>query len=238
MRSASTCLLSGVLVLSLWSQTKAPAFEVASIKLVSGRTGDAALLHMETNAARVVYTNVTLEFLISLAYRISDKQISGIPGAVESASYDVAATLPANAAREQIPIMMQGLLADRLKLAVRLGQSTEAAYDLTVAPKGAKLEHSKPEAKSMGQIVPGQMISNNRPMEAICGMLSRVVGRPVVDKTGLRGLFDFTLTWGTDETGPSIFTTLQEQHGLKLQPSKTVVDSLTVIHAERVPTEN
>jgi uncharacterized protein (TIGR03435 family) len=157
---------------------------------------------------------------------------------VESASYDVAATLPANASKEQIPAMMQGLLADRLKLTVRHGQSTESAYDLTVGPKGAKLEHAKPESESRGQIVPGEIISNNRPMEAICFLLSRVVDKPVVDKTGLPGSFDFTLTWGTDETGPSIFTTLQEQHGLKLQPSKTMVDTLTVTHVERVPTEN
>jgi len=230
------CLLTTV---PFYSQTTGPAeFEVASVKLVSGRTGEAAHIRMEMNATRVSLSNVSLEFLISLAYRISDKRISGIPSAVQSASYDVAATLPANASKDQIPEMMQRLLADRLKLTVRRDSETVAAYDLVVAAHGPKLEKSGDGPVGRNQIVPGQIMASRMNMVGICDMISRVVGRPVVDKTGLSGTFEFLLDWGPEETGPSIFTTLQEQRGLKLVPSKAPVDILVVTHAERVPTEN
>lgn len=225
-------------LLRLYGQTPAPNFEVASVKLVTGRSGEAAFVRMETNATRVSYSNVTLEFLISIAYKISDKRISGIPSAVQSASYDVAATLPPNASKEQIPLMLQRLLADRLKLSVRREPSTMPAYDLVALPKGPKLELAKPGSSGLNQIVRGEIILSDTPIGTICDTLSRVVGRPVVDKTGIEGRFDFTLTWGPDETGPSTFTTLQEQRGLKLVPSKTTVENLVVTHAERVPTEN
>jgi len=223
----------------LYSQTPAPPeFEVASVKLVSGRTGEAAYIRMEMNATRASFSNVSLEFLISVAYRISDKRISGIPSAVQSATYDVAATLPANSSKDQIPEMMQRLLSDRLKLTVRRESETAAAYDLVVAAHGPKLETSGEGPAGRNQIVPGQIMASRVNMEAICDMISRVVGRPVVDKTGLPGRFEFRLDWGPEESGPSIFTTLQEQRGLKLVPSKAPVDILVVTHAERVPTEN
>jgi uncharacterized protein (TIGR03435 family) len=78
-------------------------------------------------------------------------------------------------------------------------------------------------------------------MQALAGVLGRPAGRPVVDQTGIAGTFDFSLTYTTDDpadTGPSIFTALQEQLGLKLEPQKSQIEFLVVDHAERVPTEN
>lgn len=232
-------IIGALVLLPLYSQTpSSPEFEVASVKLVSGRSGEAALIRMEANSTRVSYSNATLGLLISIAYRISDQRISGIPDGVESAIYDVAATLPPNASKEQIPIMLQKLLAERLKLAVKHVSIMESAYDLITAPKGPKLEPPAIDGPRLNQIVPGQITLSGASMGTICDTLSRVVGRPVVDKTGLNGEFDFNLKWGPDDTGPSIFTTLQEQRGLKLVPSKAVVDGLVDTHAERVPTEN
>ncbi len=70
------------------------------------------------------------------------------------------------------------------------------------------------------------------------------LGRPVVNSTGLLGTFDFTLDWTPDDTavdgaaGPSLFTAIQEQLGLKLEPSKSLVEVLVIDHVERVPLEN
>ncbi len=236
---ACVCI-GAVALIPLYCQTPvaSPQFEVASVKLVSGRSGEAALLRMETTGTRASYSNVTLEFLISVAYGISDKRISGIPSAVESARYDVVANVPPNTSKEDIPLMLQRLLADRLKLEVRHETSTVPAYDLVAAPKGPKLERPQAEHSGPNQIVPGEIMESRVPLAVIGDAISRVVGRPVIDKTGLEGLFDFHLTWGPEDTGPSIFTTLQEQRGLKLQPSKAPVDVLVVTHADRVPTEN
>jgi bla regulator protein BlaR1 len=77
----------------------------------------------------------------------------------------------------------------------------------------------------------------------LCSLLEELVGRSVVDKTGLKGAYDFHLQWEPDVSGadrdtlPSIFTALQEQLGLKLQPNKGPVKTLSVDHLER-PSEN
>ena len=79
-------------------------------------------------------------------------------------------------------------------------------------------------------------------MAILAGMLARPVGRPVVDKTGITGKYDITLNFApegsTDSTLPSIFTALQEQLGLKLEPQKVPVEILVIDHLEKMPSEN
>ena len=86
-------------------------------------------------------------------------------------------------------------------------------------------------------------------MRNLAEQLSRLLGRPVLDQTGLSGLFDFVLEWspteanGTDPegelpVGPSLFTAVQEQLGLKLESHKAPVEFLVIDRAEKVPTGN
>ena len=79
-------------------------------------------------------------------------------------------------------------------------------------------------------------------MAVLASMLTRPVGRPVVDKTGITGNYDIALNFApegsTDSTLPSIFTALQEQLGLKLEPQKVPVEMLVIDHLEKVPSEN
>jgi uncharacterized protein (TIGR03435 family) len=76
-------------------------------------------------------------------------------------------------------------------------------------------------------------------MDHLAAFLSRPrmgLGRPVLDKTGLEGVFDFTLDW-TPDAPPSIFTALEDQLGLKLEPQKAPIEMLIVDHVEKIPTE-
>jgi uncharacterized protein (TIGR03435 family) len=169
--------------------------------------------------------------------------------------------------------MVQSLLADRFSL--RLSHKTEILpiYALVIAKTGAKLQESKPSENyssgakrhvgeegefSMSQ---GQLTAQGFSIEGLVWLLSRSLGRPVLDQTGLRGNYDFTLQWTPDEghgsmanvqtdggpgtvapplpgsSGPSIFTAIQEQLGLKLEPTKGPLDVIVIDHVER-PSEN
>ena len=83
-----------------------------------------------------------------------------------------------------------------------------------------------------------QLTGRATTVEEFAGMLSGLVGRMVVNKTGVTGKYDFSLSWSpaeqpTADSGPSIFTALQEQLGLKLVPAKGPVDVLVVDHVEQ-----
>lgn len=78
-------------------------------------------------------------------------------------------------------------------------------------------------------------------MPGLAAALAGVTGYPVIDRTGLTGVFDVNLTWKAEDSqsdGPDLFTAIQEQLGLKLESGKTSVDTLVVDHAERIPSEN
>ena len=84
--------------------------------------------------------------------------------------------------------------------------------------------------------------AQNIPMRSLAAMLSHPIGGPVVDKTEIAGNYDFKLSYApegaTDSTLPSIFTAVQDQLGLKLEPQKVPVEMLVIDHVEKVPTEN
>ena len=128
-----------------------------------------------------------------------------------------------------------------------------------VAKSGPRLPPPNNEDdKSNGRMRmwPGQLIGQGLPMPLLASNLSNVVDRVVLDKTGLPGLYDITLKWAPEQSqlaglpseikdtlphpdlnGPSIFTAVQEQLGLKLQPSKGPVEVLVIDHVER-PSKN
>ena len=181
--------------------------------------------------------------------------------------------------RQQIMLMVQSLLADRFKLQVRRETKELPIYALVVAKNGPKLHESDfkppdhppagpppgekggPPPKMRGGIMlngRGQLTSNGIQLNRFADILSRIVGRTVIDKTGLKGYYDFTLRYTPDESqgqmmpggpgggdaapppdasGPNLFTALQEQLGLKLEPQKGPVEQLIIEHVEK-PSEN
>ncbi len=149
--------------------------------------------------------------------------------------------------REDRNHTLQSLLADRFHLKAHIEQREMPVYDLVVAKGGSKLKEATAEdaAKGfMGMRQQGKIEAVGVQLNFLPALLNREAGRPVVDKTGLTGKYDFTLEYvptskaATDETGgPSIFTAVEEQLGLKLEPAKESMDVL-VIDAIEQPAAN
>jgi uncharacterized protein (TIGR03435 family) len=150
-------------------------------------------------------------------------------------------------------LMLQELLADRFHLKVHHEIKQLPVYALIVAKGGSKLKESKLEDPSKGRLEDGegQLTSVGMPLVFVLRPLTRELGRPVLDQTGLTGNYDFTLKWTPDQkqmaspnnasvsdiAGPSLFTAIQEQLGLKLEPTKGPVDTIVIDYVEP-PTEN
>jgi len=235
---------------------KAPTFSVATIK-PSLRQGWSSSFTPDSYIA----FGVTLQWVIMQdAYAIYDKtRVSGGPDWLTTAKFDIQAKvddadLDAFKAftQEQRQQMLQALLADRFKLVTHHETKEFRVFALTVAKSGSKLEETKPEEirrNPLGNIMSrvtnigtGHFDGQAFTMSGLADTLSRFpdVGRFVVDKTGLTGRYNFALHWTPDNTpadspivaGPSIFTALQEQLGLKLDPTKAPIDTLVIDHAE------
>ncbi len=144
----------------------------------------------------------------------------------------------------QVRLMLQALLVDRFHLAIRHETKELPAYSLNLAKNGPKLKESTtPEDLQNMGVDLGQIKSNRMSTGQLAGMVSRLLGVPIMDKTGLTGYYDFLLKWTPEETtgdtnlGPSIFTTLQDVLGLRLVAGKELVDIIVIDHVER-PSEN
>lgn len=149
--------------------------------------------------------------------------------------------------------MLLELLADRFKLEAHRETRELPVYELALAGRGSKLQQAKSGESShmrfgkgliAGQAEPVGPRNNDRP--SLVGMLSSYLQRPVLDKTGLEGMYDFSLEWtpgdsqGADQRGPSIFAAVQEQLGLKLLESngQTAPVQVLVIDRAEKPSED
>jgi uncharacterized protein (TIGR03435 family) len=139
---------------AVFAQTSAPAFEVASIKPATLPTAaqiTSGKLHvgMAIDGARVDIGNLPLAELIRIAYRVKPYQISG-PDWMGAERFDVLAKLPEGATPEQVPEMLQALLAERFQLKMHRENKEHAMYALVVGKNGLKLKESAPDADSGG----------------------------------------------------------------------------------------
>jgi len=224
-RCAAVAFLSS----ALFAQT----FEVASVKPNGSGTGHSDV-DVDNNLLRM--NNVTLKACIVWAFGVTDAQVSG-PSWLDSERFDIVAKTESGAPR---PPMLQAVLMERFKLATHRETREQTLYELVIAKNGPKLK----------KVDPGEddMTSRRGHLTAVRATMSRLarflagpnvkLGRPVVDKTGLDGAFDFTLDWTTEPDGVSIFVALQEQLGLKLEARKGPVELLIVDHVEKTPTDN
>jgi uncharacterized protein (TIGR03435 family) len=258
MISARVCF---VLAFSGMLRAQAPArqeFEVASIKLSDPDDGRTLVQVLPGGGLRT--SGATVKFLVSLAYDITMFNIAGGPSWVNSDRFSILAKANGfepepydprqitqrqyDSMREQMRPKLQTLLADRFQLQLHRETREEPVYSLVVGKNGAKLQPSK-DFHGLGG-GKGQFKANGASMEMLAGALAGQLGRPVIDRTGLAGAFDFKLEWTPDaaqadtapvDAGPSLFTALEEQLGLKLQSTKGPAEVIVIDRVER-PSEN
>jgi uncharacterized protein (TIGR03435 family) len=232
----------------VWAQSAAakPAFEVASVKRTQhGRTPDGWSFSDVKIASpgRLVAVNASLDECIRWAYRLKEYQISG-PDWLKSdeACYDIEAKASSSGVPpEQIRLMLQTLLAEQFKLVIHQEARTVPTYSLVVAKRGARL-HENPEGRagfnSEGSRDGVRVNSEKASMGDLANRLSLDLDRPVLDRTEIKGWFRIALEWAREGDGPSIFSAIQQQLGLKLESAKAPIKIFVIDHAEKVPTEN
>jgi uncharacterized protein (TIGR03435 family) len=137
---------------------------------------------------------------------------------------------------------LRQLLEQRFKLAVHREPKEVPGYALVAAKGGPKLHPGAGASASGGIIYPGGIRGPKWTMASFAAALSSPVGRPVIDQTGIQGDYEIEVAYArdgdTDSPLPSVFTALQEQLGLKLEPRRVPIEILVIDHAEKVPAEN
>ncbi|HEV2646812.1 MAG TPA: TIGR03435 family protein [Acidobacteriaceae bacterium] len=237
------------------SRTLAP-YDVSVIKRnnQNSPTEESGSISVHDNI--LIASNVTLKLILQVVYDIKGDLITGLAGPLASQSFDVTAkVLPrpdgtqAKLTDSQLLAMMIPVLADRFHLQVHTEPKIAPVYDLVVAKSGIKFKLDQSERKGSGWGIDGEntqrvLNAKNSSLADLAAALSDITDRKVIDKTNLTGHADITLKWADDvaltQADPnaiSIFTAVEEQLGLKLQPSKGPVDTLVIDHVE-MPTEN
>ncbi len=237
------------------ARTKFDAFEVATIDPVSPTAKAGRYLKMD-GLHRFVAKNFTVKLLIAAAYDLNSKEISGGPAWLESAHYDILAVTPGEVrpTREEQMTMLRGLLTDRFQLAFHREPKEFSIYLLETAKDGPKLKASTaaPDepAALVSTVYPQKVVlpARNASMKDFTALLQRaVMDRPVVDKTGLPGKYDFDLEWAPDETqfggelpiapsdapSPPLFLAMQQQLGLRLEATRGPVEAMVIDKVER-----
>jgi uncharacterized protein (TIGR03435 family) len=256
-----------------------PAFEVASIKPAApGQRGT----HIQNApGGRLNINNMSLKEMIVMAWRVQPFQVSGGPAWLDSVRFDISAKSEKSPKKGEMPQMLQALLMDRFQLTMHHETKELPIYALVLAKKDGQLgprltaskeggctpfdpakppappQPGKPMDLGCGGLVmgPDRVAGTSVPLSELTPVFARILGRTVVDKTGLTGKFDVSLEWSPDPgqsmqfapdeprppapeaTGPSIFTALQEQLGLKLESQKGPVEMFVIDRAEK-PSEN
>jgi uncharacterized protein (TIGR03435 family) len=247
-------------------ESRPVTFEAASVKkFVTGAAGFVG----RQPGGRLTASGATMREIIEFAYLIQPYQLVNAPNWINEERWDIIARLavppgPVPAGQPDDTLLaLRALLADRFQLTVRRETRSLPMYALVLARPdgrlGTQLTKSPIDcealraARGKGDTSPlpaaakqcgtqgriGSLAMGGSPMTMFADALSRRLGRPVSDRTGLAGTWDLTLTHGVETTpppdanGPSIFTALQEQLGLKLDSTTGPVEVLVVDRIER-----
>lgn len=231
-----------------------PSFEVATIKPTKP---DERGTYITVRGTDLVVVNFSLNDLIKFAYDVQEKQIVGGPDWMATDKWDIDAKpdTPGRPDQKQMQTMLRKMLADRFALKFHNDQREMGAYILTVGKDGPKMTKETSDPNGLpglffGPI--GTLHVRNATMGDFTGLMqSAVLDRPVVDKTGLDGRWNFTLKWTPDESQfagmgikvppppadatdvpPPLFTAIQEQLDLKLEAQKAQVPVLMIDHVD------
>jgi len=222
-----------------------PAFEVAAIKHSDPNDG-IHRFHME--GRHFAIENQTVKRLMMFAYGVNKSQIAGEPEWANSEWFDVDGVpdVEGEPNVKQAQEMVRALLRDRFGLKFHREQREMPIYALTVAKGGPKMKKTQSDPNSLPDQSGGnssgirRMKFTNNSMEELALGMQFYLDRPVVDKTGLPGKWDFDLAWTYDDTRltdpdapPGLFTAVQEQLGLRLDAVKAPADVLVVDSVEK-----
>jgi uncharacterized protein (TIGR03435 family) len=245
-------VLTGLIFLSGMALGQKPVqtFDVATVKLVDPGPRAGRMIKMDgTN--RFVAQNFTVKLLIAAAYDLNAKEIEGGPAWMSADHYDIQAKTPGEVrpGRPEQMAMLRGLLVDRFGLKFHREPKVMSMYLVTVAPGGSKLKASSlpgdTQPNTVSTVYPNKIVmpARNASMGDFVAVMQRaILDRPVVDKTGLAGRYDFDLEWAPDSTqfggeipeakddapSPPLFVAMREQLGLKIEATRGPVDVFLV----------
>lgn len=234
---------------------------------------------------RYTCSNASVSLMVIQAYGVKPYELRP-PVSTDTYRFNVEAKVPPGATAAQVKVMLQNLLAERFNLAFHYQKSETQGYSLVVAKSGLKMKESRSPAPEEVDAPPPpgpikdpdgfsyiprryamvvgranglqRWVGNSIPVDRLAGLLNSLTGRPITDSTGLKGNYDFTLTFSSETVGevaaPSVvpeggivpsenggltvFAALEKQLGLKLEPQKIVLDLFVIDHAEKIPVEN
>ena len=227
-----------------------PRFAVASIRPHAPE--DSLFGVKMPNNGRFSSTGTVAKLIVMLAYDVQDSQISGGPGWFTTEKWDVEARSDNGAAHtaEETRRMLQTLLSDRFALSIHREMQQRPAYVLTVAKSGPKIQPKTEIGRTNIQVTSNSVHLESGELARLAQVLSTALGRPVLDRTGLTGLYDLLLQWddapvregGVPGLDPSvapgnsfgsIFSAIQEQLGLRLESRQAPVEVVVIDSIER-----
>ena len=244
--------LSGSLAVGQASTT-APAFDVASVKPSQHLVGADYNNQLSYSPNGIIARNVTLKRLVAEAYQLQLNQVLG-PGWLDKNEYDIEARSAVVGTREQYALMLRSLVAERFKLTEHNEMREMRVYELVVGKSGSKIRpardgeppdagagfHFHGDIRRFADLLAVQLSipAPDNPAEPARATTSPI---PVLDKTGLPGVFDFSVDIHP-ELGTDMFTAwqrvLEDQLGLRIEGRKGNLPVLVVDEAARMPTEN
>ena len=218
-------------------------FEVASIKPATVDPRDARPKMSCSPDGRLLSTGAPLKYVIEWAYDVRTDFTAPDWASEGGDRYNIEAKSGGPVSQAQCRLMTQALLEERFKLKSHRETKEMPVFNLVLARSGSKLTPAKADGQpGDGVWQRGQQVSR-RGWEPwmLAAILQSIpaVGRPVIDKTGLKGLFEFRLDYAVrpDEDRPDIFRALQDQLGLKLESARGPVEFFVIDHIEK-PSEN
>lgn len=192
-------------------------------------------------------SNVTLRHLIAAASGMAEVRVFG-PDWLDGARFDLEARSPEGVPDSELRPMLLALLKERFRLDTHTESKEMAVYELVVAKGGPKMPEFPGKARPNGINRAGAMMDSTMTMAELAESLSFSAERPVLDKTGLTAKYNVALAYNPpgvlrnrsdlELEAPDLFTALEEQLGLRLQPGKAMLTVTVVDHIERKPSEN
>jgi uncharacterized protein (TIGR03435 family) len=229
-------------------------FEVASLKLAHGDPYT-SWVRPSAGYERYEAVNSPISLMLQVAFRIRPEQIVGIPAWLDSRRFDMNARAEKPSTADELHVMLVNLLVDRMHLKYHRGSKDMQRYPLLVSKEGDRLSRRESAAGDTwvdlhGHNLQTKMQGTNARMDFLAFRLAEELDRPVIDRTGLKGTYDFEVNYTRelprnfpeggklngeepDTSGPTLFAALK-QIGLELKAEKGPVDVIVIDRAENL----